>query len=1174
MHPLLRVSLFALLTGGVLLVSELDAQTGDSKGQPDPAKTAGETKDPAPKKIPLDKFKMPAGSTVILVEPGKDFKSYFPSMVIMTPAQHQDLMDRIANLEKSAKADRKTAHTCKLSAVVEGDNVRIVADLYFQTDQPKTNVLAGFRGAPLSEAKMRAQGGKGAWQQAVVDVGPDGYVVHVDKAGDYQMVVEMRVPLTAVAPGTPAPGAERSFDLILPGAAVTTLNLELPEAVKELRWNKSNIEKPTPPAAEQKRWDIAVGKVTQLQVAWKEPLTPGGKTPLQTARGQITTRFDANQVTTTAELTLTDLRGKAKEWRLWLPAQAKPKAVSPEGMILKTVPGNPYLHILTLPAPTADPIKVIVTQTFSRAKNPKIVVGPFAVQDAVEQKGTIEVKVQPDVRKSLRLTYQHGGSVEVQPPPRDQPGNEVVAVFKYSNMPVPPKNATAADAKKILAAAPLEIDPHTIQGKVDTQVEHTLKLRPSEHGWQIAATCKIIARPSSEAAVDFLDVQLPAVPREAWPLLMEPSMAGFPAVAMWAMWGLGNQVAVDGEWMVAGNAATNVELTYVDDVAKAQRKVRLKWTQPQTKDFTVTLEGRYYLPSNMHKVRLELPRPLGVIDRGAKGSMTVGEMFELLSLDGGPEVPLPEKYAVTRTWDRAADAYWELAWRPRRAEFPIQVTTDISFWPEHAHAKTQLTWDQADRARNPGGKPTPMRLRVPAEAKNLRVAGAGKLTQMDRDKGLAWVETADVAGKNSVVLEYDFALPTGEKNKAGTPFPAVLLWLEQATRVDTKVRLWGHPGMQPALAPAAAPDLTWTDVGTEVVPGRDSLPAHVLLSKAQNPLLMLRLEAAPAQLATAVIDRVLVQVLVDEEATEQYRARFLLTKLHATTLDVRMPLPLANLDPKFVLDGKAVSWQPRDNTGLVAKLIIDPNLYGRPVVLEVTYQLPRGQPTREGLWHTTLHPPVLDGDVFLGKVRWQVTLASSQLAVAARGDATTDQEWQWRGWLPALAPGLTTNDLELWLTGQELTDLGPEASLVSGRASLEPLRVFRVPKAMWFLICSGTVLLVGFLIYVFPPPPTGWLALVAIALAGVATTGWLWPTILPAVIYGAAPGLLVLGVLLLLQWLMHERYKRQLLFLPGFTRVKTAALLPKANGVQRGREASTIDAPPGLLNSKLAPPAT
>ena len=90
-------------------------------------------------------------------------------------------------------------------------------------------------------------------------------------------------------------------------------------------------------------------------------------------------------------------------------------------------------------------------------------------------------------------------------------------------------------------------------------------------------------------------------------------------------------------------------------------------------------------------------------------------------------------------------------------------------------------------------------------------------------------------------------------------------------------------------------------------------------------------------------------------------------------------------------------------------------------------------------------------------------------------------------------------------------------------------------------------------------------------LASAAVAGWFWPGLLPAVLYGAAPGVLIMSVLWLVQWLLHERYKRQLLYLPGFTRLHNESLLLKAAAKQPRPEPSTIDAPRALVRGSSFP---
>jgi hypothetical protein len=94
--------------------------------------------------------------------------------------------------------------------------------------------------------------------------------------------------------------------------------------------------------------------------------------------------------------------------------------------------------------------------------------------------------------------------------------------------------------------------------------------------------------------------------------------------------------------------------------------------------------------------------------------------------------------------------------------------------------------------------------------------------------------------------------------------------------------------------------------------------------------------------------------------------------------------------------------------------------------------------------------------------------------------------------------------------------------------------------------------------------PAIWMVSGVVVFAAGAALAWQWPFLLLAILYGAAPGLIVIFGVLMSQWLLHERYKRQLLFMPGFTRIKGGSSFIKANSTQRAADPSTIDAPQAL----------
>jgi hypothetical protein len=60
-------------------------------------------------------------------------------------------------------------------------------------------------------------------------------------------------------------------------------------------------------------------------------------------------------------------------------------------------------------------------------------------------------------------------------------------------------------------------------------------------------------------------------------------------------------------------------------------------------------------------------------------------------------------------------------------------------------------------------------------------------------------------------------------------------------------------------------------------------------------------------------------------------------------------------------------------------------------------------------------------------------------------------------------------------------------------------------------------------------------------------------------LYGALPGAAALALVLSVQWFLHQRYRRQVVFMPGFTRLKSNSSLLRSGP---RAEPSTVDAPP------------
>src|SRR5439155_1321726 len=103
--------------------------------------------------------------------------------------------------------------------------------------------------------------------------------------------------------------------------------------------------------------------------------------------------------------------------------------------------------------------------------------------------------------------------------------------------------------------------------------------------------------------------------------------------------------------------------------------------QSQSKKFTVVLRGTYVLlwPGSK-QVRLDLPHPVSLVDRGGSATVEVKEDLEL-SLPGRSG-NLSTKHRATRNWERAP-AFVVFGWKPYQPEIPIAIQADVIVGARH-----------------------------------------------------------------------------------------------------------------------------------------------------------------------------------------------------------------------------------------------------------------------------------------------------------------------------------------------------------------------------------------------------------------------------------------------------------------------------------------------------------
>jgi hypothetical protein len=1072
-----------------------------------PPPTAPSIKPPDTPKPRLDLLRFPADAIIVLCKEGGDVLSAIPGAIVLRPEKYQEMRDEIARLTELVNSRKSVPPSrCQLTGKIDGGLVLLKAQFDFVTDRPDTVVTLACGQAVATAADL-----DGHTPQFRPEA--DGFSVVVDKPGDHQVKLDLAVGLSA-RDGVPA------IDLALPRAAITIVDIDLPKGATDLRLSG----RPLPRVLSFKDGKLSgpLGSVDRLDLAYKEARPVSAAAVPVADGGRIMVHVTPDGMTTEADLTLLAEAGMVSVWQVLVPRGAVLR-LAPEDQARLAVPieaaDQPVgsLRTLRLREPSAAPLKVSIT-----ARGPKpqpgatLPVGPFTVVGAARQAGILLVS---NTVPELHLDYRIRAGLRRQPEPPEeerQPEQKIVAAFRYGGIlpDVAPKGA----GRSSWYGPWLDLDPETVRGQIKAHVSHVLALQADgKDGFVWQATMNIEAE-SRWADVDQLKVVLPA----GWVSAEEPE-TGAPA----------------------GDRTITRRL--------------LRGPGEATQRVTLTLKGRYlesYRATG--EVRLRLPRPVGVIDGGAEITLSVASDQELLSpavLTGLEAVRMtPHEQA----WHCATlpDAI-TASWRPYIPDIRVESIADIDLKATGANV-----WRHEFHLRLPQPSPEQLTLRVPPGIEALQIQTGGSLiATTDKTRRIVRLDKEGPADGRLVVLSYLVRGAVPGSKEARIPLVAV----EPASQSDIRARLWSEPGRQPMLSDGGG----WRESAIEEVAQRRSLPVLVARTTQTGEELVLRpIEQSEAE--TVLIERAVVRVQIADNGTQTYVVQWRLRRLAAATIEVELPAPVRTLDLQARLGQLQVQPEAIDDAGRpseagrVARLKLDAALLGKATMLELQYRLTgeralasNGDP---GLLATLLSPPVLRQSPGPVPCCWQVRVPATWVVLSPESGPGAERVWSWRGRLPALRLRTPLLDDET-----ESADSAAAAPLdvLRWQGDPRPLLLVHVPQQAWLLACSLVSVIFGLVVLGARAQDSGgrWRAATGVLLLlVVAATGVLRPTILAAVLYGCQPGVMVLAVILPIQWLLHERYRRQFIFLPSFTRKRSGSSL-KPPPRQAPGEPSTIDHP-------------
>ena len=168
---------------------------------------------------------------------------------------------------------------------------------------------------------------------------------------------------------------------------------------------------------------------------------------------------------------------------------------------------------------------------------------------------------------------------------------------------------------------------------------------------------------------------------------------------------------------------------------------------------------------------------------------------------------------------------------------------------------------------------------------------------------------------------------------------------------------------------------------------------------------------------------------------------------------------------------------------------------------------------------------------------------------------------------------LSTAELEQWFAASGTTPISDaDPGVVGWQPLLGPVRLIHVPQQAWLGACSVMVLAIGLTLFVPQLPRVAFVMIAVVLGVSLSIVGTLSPELLSAIIYGCEPGILVCVLVFVAQWMLHQRYRRQVVFMPAFTRLKSGSSLIRP-GAGQPREPSTVDEPSQRSGTFAAPNA-
>jgi hypothetical protein len=1186
-----RYFILLLLCAAITLPLRLRSQEPLPAKQSASAKTNGSQKKAMPAadgKKTLDSKKtalpsLPADAVIVICEQANEALDLLPKAVILRPEKYQELLDQIEKLKKqieNPKSENAVPPTrCVLRGKVEAGAVRFQAEFSGTAEHADTLVALACSQAGVSSAETDGR------MALIRRSNAGGFLVRIEKAGEYHVKLDLIVPLA----GRESNG--RGFELTLPRAVITQLELDLPPDYTDVRVGGQLLKDLQLPGLELKNNHLSgspgLGPVDKLDLSWKEARHLASD-PVRTAEGRIQARLDAAGLMTEADLWLTVEGAATKVWRLVVPRNAEVKVLPSDKEVrvehrIETDDQKfafASLRTIHLAEARTEPLHVQVKLPLIPLRDSAMPIGPSLVLDAVRQTGTIVVRNQ---MRNLHLEFHGHGDMQLRRQETEETKGETpatVTTLRYSNIPLIAGPKGVAGPQSLFW---VDLEAVKVPAQVRMRVSHTLTLRQEEGSRDIAPDLPGDRAPPASRGL-YWQIVTAIAPATKWTDVEQL------------------KIFVPPEWEPTAENVSVVPNSNPRCVSIPFSLFREAPTQSQR------IEGRYKASYKAEaRAVLKLPRPQGTIE-SCEVKIEAPADVELF-LNNAEQVNLElsrQPRPNEQTWHcrgvPADELGIEVSWRPYRPELRADSVVDLTLNGNRGDVRQEL------RLQLPLPPPPFVILRVPPavgdslqiqdeQGQDIRPLQLDSLANGRRkpagkaDQPAGEADQPAYAGRSPTStfripvlakeggkewrLELRYTTLLEEKNRtpgAGKPFVVPLVSPEQATSGDLKVRIWSEPAFVPR---AASP--RWEEQNIEEVKDRP-LPVLVLhAGKLDAPLRLVFAEQAAS--FSALVERALMRVQLEEDGAQSWLARFQIRQIANGELDILMPAAIDALKAQFFFNRHKVTPilvnKGEAGGSSTARLRLprledqqragsssdgEASIASASGLLEVSFQAPPGRSGAIPL-RTTLQPPRIVGTA-AAPTCWQVSVPPNRVLLAPESASGVERTWTRRGWL--LAAGLSGPP--------ELRNENEPAALVCWQDQSEPIVLTHAPQFAWLLVCSLGLLIVGCALYWSAQPQANgsgrlgvWFwPLLALATLVVTVTALFWPTMLCAIVLGCEPGAAVLLIFVGVQWLRQQRYRRQIVFLSSFSRRPTgSSLIRKAPSPRSpSGEPSTVDAPP------------